>query len=137
MKQIEGAKDYAISDSDYVFNTKTSRRLKRYWCHNRKGYHSRVLSDSGKQEVLWHTNPRIGHQMDADAFSGFEPIPSFSDYLLAPHGAVWRVKGPRVKKPILMATHTRSGSEYVQVRSDSGKRTCLSIKKLVRELISD
>jgi hypothetical protein len=134
MKQIEGAKNYAIADSDYVFNTKTSRRMKRYWCHNRKSYNSRILSDSGKQEVLWHSDPHVGLQMAADAFAGFEVIPSFSDYLLAPHGAVWRVKGPRVKKPILMATHSRKRSEYVQLKSDAGKRTCLSVKKLVREL---
>jgi hypothetical protein len=134
MKQIEGAKDYTLTDSDYVYNTKTSRRIKRYWCHNRKSYLSRVVSDAGKQEVVCHSDPRIGSQMDSDAFSGFEAIPSFSDYLMAPHGAVWRVKGIRVKNPILMATHSRKSSEYVQLKSDSGKRTCLSVKKLVRAL---
>lgn len=134
MKQIEGAKDYTLTDSDYVYNTKTSRRMKRYWCHNQKSYASRIVSDIGKQEVVYHSEPRIGPQMDPNTFSGFESIPSFSNYLVAPHGAVWRVKGPRIKKPILMATHSRKSSEYVQLKSDSGKRTCLSVKKLVREL---
>lgn len=130
---IAGAADYALSDSGYVYNLKTSRRLTRTW---RAGeWHSCIRNDEGRTVHVRHSFPdvRASTGLPDDA----KCHPMMPDYWITPFGAVYRCGGKRYFRPRLLAEHERHGKRYVQLRSPNGKRRPYRVANLVADVWPD
>lgn len=131
MKKIENASDYALTDEGHMVNLKTNTQLKRVWSHTRQDHWSNVVADDGRTVRVWHEEAIARPQMDSESLSDLLAIPTYPDYKIASHGAVWRVKGKKLRQPILMAQHERYGKPYVQLTLPDGRRHNKPVKMLL------
>lgn len=130
---IKTASRYGYSPtSRQVYHLKSQRRLKRMW--SQKGEYVILTDDTGNRVRYYLDAPDLRPVGDPLASELVRPIPDYPDYVLTPYGAVWRVKGDRLRKPMLVGEHSRNGVDYVQIRNKFGKRHNHNVKTLVSRI---
>lgn len=133
MTPIPNAPDYALSDSGYVYNVKTKRRMKRQWISG--VWRSHVRRADGTPFYVRHDrilNPDSGDMLDREVL---KPIPDFQRYAVTPYGAVWCVRpavyGPKAGRPYIVNEHLRSKRRYVKLSDKFGKQKNVPVARIM------
>jgi hypothetical protein len=131
---IAGAEKYVLTDSGFVCNLSTGKRLKRYW--SSKGHYTLIPLGQGRLYRLFHKTPKIKRPEDHKAPPDLRLIPEYPNYGITPYGAVWRIQGKRNVTPHMVREEIRGDASYVQLLHISGKRHNRSVSKLVQQIWS-
>lgn len=134
MQRVPNTHHYALSPNGFVINTDSGRVLKRYYAADRHSYYSTVENTDGKRVRFYHDADRL--EPAADDVSLPEdalPVSGYPNYYVTPYGAVWRSGGGKNHRPRILREVVRFNKAYVQLTNKDGKRTWLSVRKMVLE----
>jgi hypothetical protein len=130
--QIDGLPNYVLTESGFIYNWKTGRRLKRHW--SSKGFFSLIPIGHGRLFRLFHKNPKFKLPEDNSMPLDLRMIPEYPNYGITPYGAVWRIQGKRSVTPHMVREESRGNLSFVQLVHTSGKRHNKGVTKLLKQL---
>lgn len=129
---VHGTDRYVLTESGFVYNLHTGRRLKRHW--SPKGHFSMIPLGNGRVYRLLHKNPRIKLPEQYNVPPDLRMIPEYPNYGITPYGAVWRIQGKRNVTPHMVREEQRGSVSFVQLLHTSGKRHNKSVPQLLQQI---
>jgi hypothetical protein len=132
---IDGLPNYVLTESGFIYNWKTGRRLKRHW--SSKGFFSLLPIGQGRLFRLFHKNPKFRLPEDNSVPPDLRMIPEYPNYGITPYGAVWRIQGKRKVTPHMVREEARGNLAFVQLVHTSGKRHNKCVVKLLKQIWDD
>lgn len=129
---IDGLPNYVLTESGFIYNMKSGRRLKRHW--SSKGFFSLIPIGAGRLFRLFHKHPTFKLPEDNSIPPDLRMIPEYPNYGVTPYGAVWRIQGKRNVTPHMVREETRGNHGYVQLLHTSGKRHNKCVAKLLAQI---
>lgn len=132
LNEIEGARDYSLTDTNHVYNNQTNKRLTRYW--SSRGYYTTIRSDGGRPCRFYHQERQLKLPETTSLPKNIRTIPDYPNYGVTPYGAVWRISGTRNIRPHIVTEQDRGVTPYVQIRNKYGKRHNKKVSGLVEQV---
>lgn len=129
---IEGTDHYVLTESGFVYNLSTGKRLKRHW--SSKGHYSIIPLGNGRNYRLLHSRPVIKRPEDHRIPTELRLIPEYPNYGITPYGAVWRIQGKRHVTPHMVREEMRGNLPYVQLIHTTGKRHNKCVDRLIDQI---
>ncbi len=133
---IEGASQYALAPSGYIYNVKTKRRLKRCWVDGR--WQTKVKTDDGRTCRVQHDLLHV--PLQEPPTDEYVPVPDYPDYSVTPYGAVWKVRnlrGRRGRHPFIVTEYFRGRQPYVRLRNKYGKQHNVPVSRIMGACFPD
>ena len=139
-RPIPNASDYALLPSGYVFNTKTCKRLRRWW--NGERWKTLITNNDGKRVHFAHDSLdspdvelSLKHILE---FEGAKPLPEFPRFAITSYGCVYCIKpesrGRTAGRVSAVSEFMRGDTRYVSLKHESGIRKQVPVDKLVKSV---
>ncbi len=139
-RPIPNASDYALLPSGYVFNTKTCKRLRRWW--NGERWKTLITNNDGKRVHFAHDSLdspdvelSLKHILE---FEGAKPLPDFPRFAITSYGCVYCIKpesrGRTAGRVSAVSEFMRGDTRYVSLKHESGIRKQVPVDKLVKSV---
>lgn len=135
LEEIRGARDYSLTNTNYVYNNQTNKRLTRYW--SPRGYYTTIRSDGGRPCRFYHDDKHLRLPEETPIPKNIRSIPDYPNYGVTSYGAVWRISGARNTRPHIVTEQDRNNTPYVQIRNKYGKRHNKKVSQLVGQVWPD
>ena len=140
---IPNASDYVLLPSGFVFNTKTCKRLRRWWNGDR--WKTLLTNDEGKRVHFAHDSIEaptpelsLSHIFD---FEGAQVIPEFPRFAVTPYGCIYCVKpeprGRTAGRVSMVSEFMRGNTRYVSLKHESGIRKQVPVDKIMKSVWGD
>lgn len=139
-RPIPNASDYALLPSGYVFNTKTCKRLRRWW--NGERWKTLITNNDGKRVHFAHDSldsPDVELTLEHILeFEGAKPLPEFPRFVITSYGCVYCIKpesrGRTAGRVSAVSEFMRGDTRYVSLKHESGIRKQVPVDKLVKSV---
>jgi hypothetical protein len=139
-RPIPNASDYALLPSGYVFNTKTCKRLRRWW--NGERWKTLITNNDGKRVHFAHDSldsPDVELSLEHILeFEGAKPLPEFPRFAITSYGCVYCIKpesrGRTAGRVSAVSEFMRGDTRYVSLKHESGIRKQVPVDKLVKSV---
>tara|TARA_R110000751_G_scaffold278178_2_gene379908 strand:- start:60 stop:482 length:423 start_codon:yes stop_codon:yes gene_type:complete len=129
---IEGASNYVLTPSGYIYNVNTKRRLKREWIDGR--WQTKLKTNDGHSCRVQHDTLHVPSR--TPPHDSYTPIPDYQDYAVTPYGAVWKIKnlrGRRGRHPFIVTEYYRGTKPYVRLRNKYGKQHNVPLSRIMED----
>ena len=116
----------------HVVNTTTGKTLQRYW--NGNFYKTLITDDKGTRRWVNHDFCNVASTTELPD-QEMVVIEGYADYKVTPWGAVWKYRNLAKKKrnsPFIVTVKEMSGSDYVRLISDEGKKHWVRVEKIMK-----